>query len=111
MKDKIDILLIGIGSKSYTRAEVDAVRKFLIKLRPRLLVTRDLIAFSLYKDFVEHSFNGIDPAFYVSDVFKLPKLQPDHVLLNFDHINEPKIDFQETLLVRTHNLTKGFPKH
>ena len=59
MKDKIDILLIGIGSKSYTRAEVDAVRKFLIKLRPRLLMARDLIAFSLYKDFAEHSFNGI----------------------------------------------------
>lgn len=101
------ILFIGVGGESYTPNGINAVKTFLRKLKPKLLVSRDPIAFQLYKDLAKQSFNGLDLAFYVSDLFKPSKLKLDYIILNFDYHRVPKINLPaNTTIVRMHNSTK-----
>lgn len=112
IKDKIDILFIGVGGGSYSYDEIYAVESFLRKLKPKILVTRDSRAFQLYKDLAEHSYSGLDLAFYVSDAFEPPKLKVNYVIFNFDHHREPKINLPaNAVIVRTHNSIKSIKKH
>jgi len=111
IKDKSRILFIGVGGENYTKYEVEEVRKFLSKLRPYLLVTRDSLAYQLYNHYAMYSYNGIDNAFFVSDIFSPPKLKTRYIILNFDHSKEPEVQNPENLpLIRMHNNIKAVPK-
>lgn len=111
IKDKTKILLIGVGGEVYTRREIEESKKFLSKLKPHLIVTRDPAAYQLYNKYATYSWDGIDNAFFVSDAFKPPKLNLKYIIVNFDHISEPQISNPNDLpIVRMHNLTKGIPK-
>jgi len=96
------IILNAVGGDSYSQAEVEIVRGFLKELKPYAFISRDREAFINYRDLSEHSYDGIDAAFFLDDYFKPPKLQlPEYVVLNFDMREEPLIDVDCDLILRT----------
>jgi hypothetical protein len=109
--DNTKILLIGIGGEAYTKHEIEESRRFLSKLRPHLLVTRDSLAYRLYHRYALHSYDGLDSVFFVSDLFNPPKSDKRYIIANFDDLREPEIPNPENLLtVRMHNTVKGVPR-
>jgi len=96
------IILNAVGGDSYSQAEVETVREFLKELKPYAIISRDHEAFKNYRDLSEHPYDGIDAAFFVNDYFKPPKLQlPEYVVLCFDNQDEPRIDIDCDLILRT----------
>ena len=76
------------------------------ELKPYAFISRDHEAFKNYHDLSEHSYDGIDAAFFLNDYFKPPKLQlPEYVVLNFDKQEEPRIDVDCDLIIRTSHFT------
>ena len=80
----------GMTDKAYNEKEIEKTRKFLKKLKPYAFISRDEKSFESFEDLAEHSYNGIDCAFFVCDAFKPPTLNvPPYVVLNFDKRPEP----------------------
>jgi len=100
------IILNAVGGDSYSQAEIEVVREFLKELKPYAFISRDHEAFKNYHDLSEHSYDGIDAAFFLNDYFKPPKLQlPKYVVLTFDKQREPPIDVDCDLIIRTSHFT------
>ena len=111
LKNRVKVLMIGVGGESYTRHEIEEVKKFLSELKPYLIVTRDPYAYELYSEYAEFAYDGIDNAYFVSDAFTPPRLNIRYIILNFDHMREPDIQNPENLpIIRIHNTTKGIPR-
>ena len=96
----------GMGEKAHSEEEIEETRKYLQKLRPYVLISRDRETFEHFKDLAENSYNGIDCAFWVSGAYVPLKLDlPEYVILNFDKQPEPQelnIDGGK-LIIRTHH--------
>jgi hypothetical protein len=85
------IMILSAGSQKYDEAERKTVRKFLEFIEPSVLISRDTPTYEAYKDLAEYSYDGIDFAFFINDIFKPYKLDhPEYVLLNFDTMPEPR---------------------
>jgi len=98
----------GIGEKAYSEEEIAETRKYLKKIKPYALISRDKETFENFKDLAEHSYNGIDCAFWVNDAYIPLKLDlPEYVVLNFDKQPEPRLDELNIggnkLIIRTHH--------
>ena len=97
------IIFNGVGGSSYSEFEIYTVRKFLKKIRPYAFISRDEISFENYGDLARFSFNGVDCAFFLKDFFHPVKLDlPKYIVLTFDKLPEPKIQFNG-LIIRTHH--------
>ena len=98
------IIFYGCGGSNYSNLEVEYVRKKIEEIKPYALITRDSVAFRCYKDLAEHSFNGIDCAFFINDYFTPAKLEmPKYCVFTFDRQPEPEIEVKDRLIVRTHH--------
>jgi len=105
------LLIIGGGmtSKAYRdKKDIKETKRFLEKVKPYVLVSRDEITFETFKEFAEYSYNGIDCAFFINDAVKPPHLDcPPYVVFNFDKSKEPNIDTilpdKDVRIVRTHH--------
>jgi len=79
------------GSQKYDETEREQVGAFLKEVEPYALVSRDNPTYEAYKSYAQHSYDGIDFAFFVGDLFKpYPLAMEKYVILNFDTEPEPK---------------------
>jgi hypothetical protein len=102
------IILNGVGGPFYSENEVAVVSQFLKEVRPYALISRDEKAFKYYGDLAEHSYNGIDCAFFINDHYAPPKLDiPNYIILNFDKLPEPKVNLTDKLVVRVHHYSSS----
>jgi hypothetical protein len=84
------ILIFSAGSQKYSETERNTVSNFLEYVEPYAIISRDSPTYEAYKELAEYSYDGIDFAFFVNDIFKpYPLDLPDYVILNFDTMPEP----------------------
>ncbi|WP_458449408.1 polysaccharide pyruvyl transferase family protein [Fibrobacter sp.] len=83
------LIFLAASGNHYTKNEIKVVSKWLEKLRPWAISTRDSIAYEHYAKFSDRSYNGIDNVFFVNrlGLEKTATTIDSYVVLNFD---EPK---------------------
>lgn len=85
------IMFMSAGSQKYDDKERETVRAFLEKVEPYALVSRDSPTYQAYHDLAEHSYDGIDFAFFLGDLYEPYRLEmEEYVILNFDTSPEPR---------------------
>jgi hypothetical protein len=98
----------GMTDTTYNDDEIQRTRKWIKKIKPDIFISRDEQSFNEYKDLVEHSYNGIDVAFFLNRSYTPMKLDlSPYYTLNFDRTDEPNLDdlnlkTNDTIL-RTHH--------
>ncbi len=98
------IIFAGGGAGKYTDEEVNMVREAMKKFPVYALISRDCYTLEKYGDLVQHGYNGIDSALFISDCFEpVPFNLPQFNIMCFDSIEEPPIDHDGRLVVRTHH--------
>lgn len=105
------LIIIGgsLTDRTYkNNKEIEIVKNHLGKLKPYIFISRDQETFEKFKDIAEHSYNGIDCAFFINDAFTPPTLKCDpFLILNFDKTSEPKIKdlyiSKGVRIIRTHH--------
>ena len=86
------VLLIGAGHYDYSDREIEISRDLLKQYPPHVFISRDRRTYEIFHDVSEHSYDGIDCAYFVPDVFEPIKTDlPPYVILNFDKAPEPLI--------------------
>lgn len=85
IKNNTKFIINGGGGAKYTNKEIENFRAFLKRNSPYAFISRDEPSFENFKDLAQHSYNGIDCGFFVSDSYDPPDLNlPDFVVFNFD---------------------------
>ena len=88
----VKIIVLAAGMMDYSQENVDRCRAWLSETPPYIFTTRDSETYRHFHDLAEHSCDGIDIAFFVSDLFSPPKMDMDpFVVFNFDKWPEPRI--------------------
>ena len=107
-KNNSKIIMYGVGGGTYSDNEISETRKYLKKLNIFVFISRDRKTFESYYDLAEHSYDGIDCAFFLDDVFTPAKLDlPEYVVFTFDKMAEPNIEVKEKI-IRTHHASWRF---
>ncbi|MGD0996432.1 MAG: polysaccharide pyruvyl transferase family protein [Candidatus Bathyarchaeia archaeon] len=97
------IILNAVGGATYSKAEVEIVGNYLKELKPYAFISRDHQSFKNYQEFAQHSYDGIDAAYFVSDYFSPPHLNiPSYVVFCFDSQSEPKINLDCDIVRTSH---------
>lgn len=78
------VIFIGASGNYYTEDEIKFVSNCLKKVKPYAIMTRDSLAYQIYKKYCEYSYNGIDNAFFVNHL-NIPTL--DSGFSSYDVIN------------------------
>jgi hypothetical protein len=109
VKNKSKIIMLGVGGgDTYPDNEIEAVRGYLKKLNIFIMVSRDKKAFENYRDLAEYSYDGIDCAFFLNDIFTTAKLDlPEYVVFTFDKMTEPNLQIKEKI-IRAHHASWKF---
>ncbi|MFH0756467.1 MAG: polysaccharide pyruvyl transferase family protein [Bacteroidota bacterium] len=90
-KKGTEIILFSAGSQRYDEAERRVVGEFLKKIKPYALVTRDTPTYEAFREYAQMSYDGIDFAFFLNDLFTPYPLDVEKfVVLNFDTGPEPR---------------------
>ena len=90
------IIVLGAGMMRYDKEEIAIGRQIMKKFPPYIFATRDRQTYELFADLAENSYDGIDPAFFVSDLYQpLPLDLLPYVVFNFDQIPEPKLEITQ----------------
>ena len=87
------IVFIGASGNYYTEDETSYVSKCLSELKPYAIMTRDSVAYKLYKEYCQYSYNGIDNAFFVNKL-NIPHLDSDlspYVVVNLESPKNEKL--------------------
>ncbi|KXB08564.1 hypothetical protein AKJ55_00765 [candidate division MSBL1 archaeon SCGC-AAA382M17] len=101
------IIIHGGGGHSLKEKEIQNVRKHLKKIENfYAFVSRDEDSFEFYEDLAEHSFNGIDCAFFARDYFSNPPHLDyrEYIALTFDKIKEPELNTEKKIIRPHHSL-------
>ncbi len=86
------LVFISSGLFEYSEPEIKVCRQFLEQNRPFLFVSRDSDTYEYFGDLAEHSYNGIDSAFFLPKMFTPTGLGlPPYIAVNFDKAPEPTI--------------------
>ncbi len=90
------IVVAGGGGCAYDRQEIESVRRFMKDVPIYAFVSRDTFSYENYGDLAEHSLDGIDSGFFVSESAAIPALVDNgFVVVNFDQLEEPRfVNFQ-----------------
>jgi len=87
---KIRVILLGVGQFDYSKNETSVCRDILKEFPPYAFISRDSLTFENFKGIAEHSYNGIDNAYFLPMAY--PKINldyPQYIVLNFDKGPEP----------------------
>jgi hypothetical protein len=104
LRRDVRIVFLGVGGSLYTREECEAVGAYLDKIRPYAFISRDDTAFKHYNGIAEHSFSGIDCAFFADDYFDaIPFDFGEYITLTFDKMAPPRIDSEGKTIIRPHH--------
>lgn len=104
VKNGAKIIFTGAGAGRYNDQEVKIVRKAMKKFPVYGLISRDRYTFEKYGDLAQHSYDGIDSALFMSDCFQpVPLNLPEFDVMAFDKLNEPHINHEGRLVIRTHH--------
>lgn len=88
----VKVILLSAAFFRYTEEEIRSATEFLAEYPPAMISTRDAKSYELVKDVCEHTYNGIDSAFFVPKAYTPVKLVGDpYVAVNFDQYPEPRI--------------------
>jgi hypothetical protein len=91
------VAFIGSGLFEYSQAEIQVCREFLKENPPFLFMARDSETYRHFSELAEHSYDGIDCAFFLPQAFTPTGLGlPPYIALNFDKAPEPYIVCSET---------------
>lgn len=86
------VAFIGSGLFEYSKAEIQICRDFLKQYPPFVFMARDSETYQHFHDLAEHSYDGIDCAFFLPEAFTPTGLGlPPYFILNFDKSPEPSI--------------------
>lgn len=89
----VKIIFIGAGMMRYNEDEIKCCRSLLRETPPFIFATRDKDTYHKFADLALNSYDGIDPAFFVSDVFTpIPINFNNYIIFNFDQIPEPNVE-------------------
>lgn len=88
-KNGIKIIFLGLGGANYTKQETETFIKYLEKIKPALVVTRDYATYLNYKD-AANCVSGIDCAFWVIDSYDPRGMAKyDYDVVAFNRSKEP----------------------
>jgi hypothetical protein len=88
----VKVLLISVGGYDYDYNEISCCRKLLEKYAPYVFISRDRETYRNFGDLASYSYNGIDGACFIPEIFKPIKTDlPPYIVLNFDKMPEPWI--------------------
>lgn len=85
------LILLGAAFFKYTPEEIRAAKVMIDRFKPVLISTRDSRSYEILKDWVPHTHDGIDSAFFVPKAYTPFKLTKPYITLNFDRFPEPNI--------------------
>jgi len=105
----IPIVIMGAGGGDYAQSTQQYVRDFLSEIEPIGLMTRDEIAYQVYSDTVEHTYNGIDCAFFIDDWYTPPQANTTFDAAAFDKQDEPADISNGQRIIRTDHVPFGEP--
>ena len=89
-KKRTKIFVLAAGMMQYDAATIRLGRGIIEELAPEIFVTRDRETYEAFGDLSANSYDGVDIATFVSDIFPpVPTDLPPYVILNFDQIPEP----------------------
>lgn len=75
----------GMTDTTYSDDEIEKTRKWIKKINPDIFISRDETSYDNYNDLVEHSYNGIDVAFFLNNAYSPMKMDPSpDYILTFD---------------------------
>lgn len=94
-ENKVKVILLGASFFKFTEREISDAKEFLKKYPPAIISTRDHRAYSILKDWIPHTYSGIDSAFFVPRAFKPITFKSPFIALNFDRFPEPSIYLNE----------------
>lgn len=98
------VIFLGAGAGRYIDQEVKIVREAMKKFPVYGLISRDHYTFEKYGDLAQHSYDGIDSAFFLADCFQpIPLNLPKFDVVTFDHYNEPQINHNGHFIIRAHH--------
>lgn len=102
---KYKIIINGGGGSLYTPDEFEKVRDYLKRLNLYALISRDEVIFKEYSGIAEHTYNGIDCAFFINNCFDLLNFDyPKYITFSFDKSKEPEIgDSNDNIIRLSHN--------
>ncbi|MFM9328710.1 polysaccharide pyruvyl transferase family protein [Paenibacillus mesotrionivorans] len=83
------LVFLGVSGNFYTDYEVEFVSRFLEKLKPYAIITRDSIAFSHYNKYSKFVYNGIDNVFFANHL-DIPRVKTEFDSYFVVNIEEPK---------------------
>jgi len=83
------LVFLGASGNFYNEYEIGNVKRWLEKLKPLAVMTRDSVAYEHYKGLAPYTYNGIDNVFFVNRL-GIPKLESsigEYAVINLE---EPK---------------------
>ncbi|MBL4697611.1 MAG: polysaccharide pyruvyl transferase family protein [Phycisphaerales bacterium] len=87
------IIVLAAGMMQYDKGTIELSRSLMKECPPHIFTTRDTETYDALGDLAEFSFDGVDVATFVSDLFpKIPTDIEPYIALNFDQIPEPVIN-------------------
>lgn len=91
-KNGTKIIVLAAGMMKYDDKNVRQYRRWLEETPPFIFSTRDSDTYKGVHDLAEHSYDGVDTALFVADIFEPPALNfGDYIVYNFDKWPEPQI--------------------
>ena len=86
VKQGTKLIFLGASGNFYNEYEINFVSKAMKTLKPFAIMTRDSMAYDIYARFAEHSYNGIDNAFFVnrSNIPQIKTGMDPYIVLSFD---------------------------
>ncbi|NHX38167.1 MULTISPECIES: polysaccharide pyruvyl transferase family protein [Haloarcula] len=99
----VPIILLGAGGGDYKEETINNTKELLKDVEIKGLITRDEKAYGFYSDIAEHSYNGIDCAFFINELYNPPKANTTFDMATFDSIDEPQIGDGRRIIRADHN--------
>jgi hypothetical protein len=98
------IILLGVACMRYEEEFILMYQKFLKKVHPYLLISRDEETYQRLGEYADYSYNGIDLAFFIPEYFPLKGLDniDPYVVFNFDKTPEPQILIEDNAQPHSH---------
>ncbi len=103
------VILLSAAFFHYTEKEIAAALSVLEKYPPAIISTRDRQSYEIIKDAAEHTYAGIDSAFFVPKAYEPPRLDlGPYITLNFDQYPEPDITLAKPGFLKGQSFDSSF---